>query len=316
MLTIDPDGTERTLVDPVVVDPERGHNARRMAAVTAGRPASPTSCPWAAPRSRCFACSTCRPGRNIDGPIDRARYSPIAWLPDGEAFYYVRRLPTDVVPAGEEQFHRRVYLHRLGRRPRAEYRELFGAGLPEDELLRRVCQPRRPMVGGNCCGGNRSSQRRLAGGSVRVRSRRAGASAGQGRRRTPKAFPHVGREGGCFRTGTPRAGGWPSPTQRAPIRRRGRICCPKTLRLCSRTTRSSTTSTDRHCWRAGLGTACPRFHCTISPAGTVSLPWTCPAWAVSEGCQSGRRAATRHGSPTPTTRRPSSSCGTTRPVAS
>ena len=31
-------------------------------------------------------------GEPVDGPIDRARYSPVAWLPGGEAFYYVRRL--------------------------------------------------------------------------------------------------------------------------------------------------------------------------------------------------------------------------------
>ena len=38
----------------------------------------------------------------------------MAWLPGGKAFYYVRRLPPGQVPAGEEQFHRRVYLHRVG----------------------------------------------------------------------------------------------------------------------------------------------------------------------------------------------------------
>ncbi len=31
-------------------------------------------------------------GAVIDGPIDRCRYSPIGWLPGGQAFYYVRRL--------------------------------------------------------------------------------------------------------------------------------------------------------------------------------------------------------------------------------
>jgi prolyl oligopeptidase len=33
----------------------------------------------------------------IDGPIDRARYSPIAWLPGGKAFYYVRRLAPELL---------------------------------------------------------------------------------------------------------------------------------------------------------------------------------------------------------------------------
>jgi prolyl oligopeptidase len=53
-------------------------------------------------------------GEQADGPIDRCRYSPVAWLPGGKAFYYVRKLPPGQVPAGEDQFHRRVYLHRVG----------------------------------------------------------------------------------------------------------------------------------------------------------------------------------------------------------
>jgi prolyl oligopeptidase len=53
-------------------------------------------------------------GEQVDGPIDRCRYSRVAWLPGGKAFYYTRRLPPDAVPDGEEQYHRRVYLHQVG----------------------------------------------------------------------------------------------------------------------------------------------------------------------------------------------------------
>src|SRR5690606_32643614 len=67
-------------------------------------------------------------GEDVDGPIDRGRYSPVAWLPGGKAFYYVRRLPPESVPAGEEQFHRRVYLHQLGADPDTDI-EIFGAGM-------------------------------------------------------------------------------------------------------------------------------------------------------------------------------------------
>jgi prolyl oligopeptidase len=56
-------------------------------------------------------------GRVVDGPIDRVRRTPVAWLPDGTGFYYVRRRHPDLVPAGEHQYHRRVYLHRLGTDP-------------------------------------------------------------------------------------------------------------------------------------------------------------------------------------------------------
>ena len=57
-------------------------------------------------------------GELVDGPIGRCRYSPVAWLPGGKAFYYVRKLPPGQVPPGEEQFHRRVYLHTVGTRRR------------------------------------------------------------------------------------------------------------------------------------------------------------------------------------------------------
>src|SRR5579862_1308666 len=53
-------------------------------------------------------------GALVDGPIDRCRYSNVAWLPGGKAFYYTRRLPPSEVPEGESQYHRRVYLHQVG----------------------------------------------------------------------------------------------------------------------------------------------------------------------------------------------------------
>jgi prolyl oligopeptidase len=66
-------------------------------------------------------------GELVDGPIDRCRYSGVAWLPGGKAFYYVRRLPSDAVPEGEAQYHRRVYLHVVGASPESDV-EVFGAG--------------------------------------------------------------------------------------------------------------------------------------------------------------------------------------------
>ena len=66
-------------------------------------------------------------GALVDGPIDRCRYSNVAWLPGGKAFYYTRRLPPDAVPEGESQYHRRVYLHQLGT-PADEDVLIFGTG--------------------------------------------------------------------------------------------------------------------------------------------------------------------------------------------
>ncbi|MGH9155579.1 MAG: prolyl oligopeptidase family serine peptidase [Acidimicrobiales bacterium] len=71
-------------------------------------------------------------GAIVDGPIDRARYSDVAWLPGGRELFYVRRLAPGAVPAGEEQFHRRVYRHRLGQDP-ANDTLVFGAGRDKTE---------------------------------------------------------------------------------------------------------------------------------------------------------------------------------------
>ncbi|MFI7698515.1 prolyl oligopeptidase family protein [Nonomuraea sp. NPDC049480] len=50
-------------------------------------------------------------GAVVDGPIGGCRYSPVAWLPGGEAFYYVR-------------FHEGVFLHR----PDGDDRPIFTRG--------------------------------------------------------------------------------------------------------------------------------------------------------------------------------------------
>ena len=67
-------------------------------------------------------------GEDVDGPIGRCRYTEVAWLPGGKAFYYSRRLAPDEVPDGEEQYHRRVYLHQVGSQARDDVM-IFGAGM-------------------------------------------------------------------------------------------------------------------------------------------------------------------------------------------
>ena len=43
-------------------------------------------------------------GALVDGPIDRCRYSNVAWLPGGKAFYYARRLPPRRCRLGRASF--------------------------------------------------------------------------------------------------------------------------------------------------------------------------------------------------------------------
>lgn len=67
-------------------------------------------------------------GEITEGPIDRCRYSPIAWLKGGSAFYYVRRIEPELLPESERHFHRRIYLHTVGADPQSDVL-VFGAGM-------------------------------------------------------------------------------------------------------------------------------------------------------------------------------------------
>ena len=67
-------------------------------------------------------------GEIIEGPISRCRYSPIAWLKGGSAFYYVRRIAPEFLSESERHFHRRVYLHTVGTDPVTDIL-VFGSGM-------------------------------------------------------------------------------------------------------------------------------------------------------------------------------------------
>ncbi len=126
LLTVDPDGTERLLIDPMALD------ASGLTTLDTWQPSK---------EGHLLAYQVSEGGteesvlrvmdvvttEDVDGPIDRARYSPVAWLPGAEAYYYVRRLAPELVPEGEQQFHRRVWLHRLGTDP-AQDVLVFGEG--------------------------------------------------------------------------------------------------------------------------------------------------------------------------------------------
>ncbi len=110
---VDPAGTERVLIDPMALDPSGGTTLDAWQPSKEGDLLAYQMSEGGTEESvlRVLDVAT---GADVDGPIDRCRYSPVAWLPGGDAFYYVRRLPPQGLPEGEQQFHRRVYLHRVG----------------------------------------------------------------------------------------------------------------------------------------------------------------------------------------------------------
>jgi prolyl oligopeptidase len=109
----EPDGTERVLVDPMALDPAGTTTLDAWSPSWEGDRLAYQLSVGGDEESRLHVLDVAT-GEEVDGPIDRCRYSPVAWLPGGEELFYVRRLAPDQVPAGEEQFHRRVWRHRVG----------------------------------------------------------------------------------------------------------------------------------------------------------------------------------------------------------
>jgi prolyl oligopeptidase len=133
LLTIDPDGTERTLIDPMALDPSGLTTLDTWQPSKEGHLLAYQVSEGGTEESVVQVMDVVT-GELLDGPIDRARYSPIAWLIGAEAYYYVRRLAPELVPAGEEQFHRRVWLHRVGTDP-ADDVLVFGEGRKATEYF-------------------------------------------------------------------------------------------------------------------------------------------------------------------------------------
>ncbi len=120
---------ERVLIDPMVVDPSGATTLDSWQPSKEGHLLAYQLSEGGSEESVLSVLDVAT-GDLVDGPIDRARYSPVGWLVGGEAFYYVRRLAADLVPADETQYHRRVYLHRVGTDPDTDV-EIFGAGRPK-----------------------------------------------------------------------------------------------------------------------------------------------------------------------------------------
>jgi prolyl oligopeptidase len=122
------DGAEQVLLDPLALDPAGTTTLDAWQPSKEGDRLAYQLSAGGTEDSRLWVIDVAS-GSVLDGPIDRVRYTPIAWVPGGEQFYYVRRLAPDLVPADEVQFHRRVYLHQVGTSPDSDV-EVFGTGLP------------------------------------------------------------------------------------------------------------------------------------------------------------------------------------------
>ncbi|WP_344658882.1 prolyl oligopeptidase family serine peptidase [Catenulispora subtropica] len=129
LLVVEADGGERVLVDPMALDPSGTTTLDGWLPSKEGDRLVYLVSEAGTEESVLFVLDVAT-GERIEGPITRTKYSPVAWLPGGESYYYVRRLHPDLVPADERQYHRRVLLHRIGTDPDADDVEIFGAGQP------------------------------------------------------------------------------------------------------------------------------------------------------------------------------------------
>ena len=118
-------GAERSLLDMMELDPTGRTMLDAWAPSTEGRLLAYQVSRDGTEDSRLLVLDV-DTGSVVDGPIDRVRRTSIGWLPGGELFYYVRRLAPELHP-GEERYHRRVWLHRVGTDP-AEDVMVFGEG--------------------------------------------------------------------------------------------------------------------------------------------------------------------------------------------
>jgi prolyl oligopeptidase len=119
LYTVDPGTTEpRVLIDPIALNADGTTTLDAWQPSKEGDRLAYQLSEGGTEESTLFVMDVAT-GDTIEGPIDRCRYSPVAWLPGGEAFYYVRRLPPEDLPEAERGFHRRIYLHRVGASVRA-----------------------------------------------------------------------------------------------------------------------------------------------------------------------------------------------------
>jgi prolyl oligopeptidase len=126
VLYVADDAGERALIDPVAIDPSGRTTLDGWQPDKEGRLLAYQLSSGGDEESLLQVMDVAS-GELVDGPIDRCRYSGVAWLPGGKAFYYVRRLPPEAVPDGESQYHRRLYLHVVGTAPETDVL-VFGEG--------------------------------------------------------------------------------------------------------------------------------------------------------------------------------------------
>ena len=72
-------------------------------------------------------------GKDLPDRIERTRHVSLAWLPDGKSFYYARYPEAGSVPAGEEKYGSKIFLHVLGTDAKTD-KKIFGDGREKTDI--------------------------------------------------------------------------------------------------------------------------------------------------------------------------------------
>ncbi|MGI5486047.1 prolyl oligopeptidase family serine peptidase [Microtetraspora malaysiensis] len=113
LLVVDAEGNRRVLVDPVAIDPS-GHTGLYAWWPSREGDRVAVQMEVAEQPGSDITVLDVHTGETVDGPLPRARNTSLAWLPGGDAFYYVSRVPDEELASGDMRLQRRVRLHRIG----------------------------------------------------------------------------------------------------------------------------------------------------------------------------------------------------------
>ena len=314
--TVDPDGTERVLVDPVALDPTGATTLDTWQPSKEGHLLAYQLSVGGTEESVLHVMDVATGWPLVEGPIDRARYSPVAWLPGGEAYYYVRRLHPDLLPDGRGAVPPPGLAAPGRHRPGRPTCEVFGDGLDMTNYYGvTVSMDGRWLVIGASAGTAPRNDLWLADlsdgdldGAPSCGSCRQGVDA--------STSLHVGRDGrvyvftdrdaprGRLAVTSPDDPAYETWTDLVPEDDEAVLEGWAVLDGAGPTAPRRAAA---RCCARGPGTRWARSPCTTCwPPASAPAPCRCPASGRSPGWPSGPRAGTRRGSATPTTSTPAS----------
>ncbi|MEV5753390.1 prolyl oligopeptidase family serine peptidase [Actinoallomurus sp. NPDC052308] len=131
LLVVDADGNRRVLLDPVRIDPS-GHTGLYAWWPSREGERVAVQLEVGAQPGNEITVLDARTGETVDGPLPRTRNTSLAWLPGGDAFYYVSRAPDEELADGDTRLQRRVRLHRIGTSWQADTVVFGGDDAPDD----------------------------------------------------------------------------------------------------------------------------------------------------------------------------------------